>query len=98
VLDVPFLGAEAAFPIGPWVLAAALDCPVYWLACYQRPGDGGRHTLVCEQLRERVELPRKSRESALRAVIADYVQHLERACREAPLAWFNFFPFWRTSK
>lgn len=98
VLDVPFLGAEAAFPIGPWVLAAALDCPVYWLACYQRPGDGGRYTLVCEQLRERVELPRKTRESALRDVIADYVQHLERACREAPLAWFNFFPFWRRSK
>ena len=98
VLDVPFLGADAAFPIGPWVLAAALDCPVYWLACYQRPADGGRYTLVCELMRERIVLPRKTREAALREVIADYVRYLERACREAPLAWFNFFPFWRARK
>jgi len=97
-LDVPFLGADAAFPIGPWVLAAALDCPVYWLACYQRPADRGRYTLVCELMRDRIVLPRKTREAALRQVIADYVQYLERACREAPLAWFNFFPFWRVRK
>jgi len=98
VLDVAFLGADAAFPIGPWVLAAALDCPVYWLACYQRPADHGRYTLVCELMRDRIVLPRKTREAALREVIADYVQYLERACREAPLAWFNFFPFWRARK
>ncbi|MDQ3187414.1 MAG: acyltransferase [Pseudomonadota bacterium] len=98
VLDVPFLGHDAAFPIGPWVLAAALDCPVYWLACYQRAEDDGRYTLVCERLRERVVLPRATREAALRNVIADYAHHVERACREAPLSWFNFFPFWRTPK
>ena len=97
-LDVPFLGADAPFPIGPWVLAAALDCPVYWLACYQRPADRGRYTLVCELLRDRIVLPRKTRDAALRDVIGEYVRYLERACREAPLAWFNFFPFWRVPK
>jgi predicted LPLAT superfamily acyltransferase len=97
-LEVPFLGADAAFPIGPWVLAAALGCPVYWLACYQRPADSGRYTLVCELMRERVVLPRKTRDAALREVIADYARYLERACREAPLAWFNFFPFWRVPR
>jgi predicted LPLAT superfamily acyltransferase len=97
-LEVPFLGADAAFPIGPWVLAAALGCPVYWLACYQRPADSGRYTLVCELMRERIVLPRKTRDAALRDVIGEYVRYLERACREAPLAWFNFFPFWRVPK
>ena len=97
-IDVRFLDGNAAFPIGPWVLAAALDCPVYWLACYQRPSDRSRYTLVCELLRERITLPRKTRDAALREVIADYVRFLERACREAPLAWFNFFPFWRPRK
>ena len=98
VLDVPFLGADAPFPIGPWVLAAALDCPVYWLACYQRPADRGRYTLVCELMRERIVLPRKTRDAALRDVVGEYVRYLERACREAPLAWFNFFPFWRVPR
>ena len=93
-----FLGADAPFPIGPWVLAAALGCPVYWLACYQRPADRGRYTLVCELMRERIVLPRKTRDAALREVIGEYVRYLERACREAPLAWFNFFPFWRVPR
>lgn len=95
VLAVTFLGAPAPFPIGPWVLAAALGCPVYWLACYQRPADRGSYTLVCRQLREKVVLPRATRDAALSAVIGEYAQCVERACREAPLAWFNFFPFWR---
>lgn len=94
VVDVPFLGAPAPFPIGPWVLAAALECPVYWLACYQRPADRGRYTLVCRQLHERVVLPRATRDAALREAIGEYARSVERACREAPLAWFNFFPFW----
>lgn len=95
VLAVPFLGEPAPFPIGPWILAAALEHPVFWLACYQRPADRGRYTLVCRQIRERVILPRATRDAALREVIGEYVQLVERACREAPLAWFNFFPFWR---
>jgi predicted LPLAT superfamily acyltransferase len=94
-IDVPFLGGPVPLPIGPWVLAHALACPVYWLACYQRAGDGDRYTLVCEQMHERVELPRATRNEALRAVMADFAQRLERACRQAPYAWFNFFPYWR---
>jgi predicted LPLAT superfamily acyltransferase len=95
VLDAPFLGAEAPFPVGPWVLASALGCPVYWLACYRRAADPSRYTLVCEQLHERVLLPRATRQAALAAVIGDYARCVERACREAPLSWFNFYPFWR---
>lgn len=95
VIDVPFLGAPAPFPVGPWVLASALGCPVYWLACYQRPADRGRYTLVCEELHKRVSLPRATRQQSLVAVIGDYAKRVERACREAPLAWFNFYPFWR---
>jgi predicted LPLAT superfamily acyltransferase len=97
-IEVPLLGANASLPIGPWVLAAALGCPVYWLACYRRAGDGDRYTLVCEWLRERVVLPRARRNEALREVIADYAACLERACRQAPYAWFNFFPYWRDSR
>lgn len=97
-IDVPFLGADAPLPIGPWVLAAALGCPVYWLACYRRAGDGNRYTLVCERLRDRVALPRARRNEALREVIADYAACLERVCRQAPYAWFNFFPYWRDGR
>ncbi len=34
-----FLGAPARFPVGPYVIAALLDCPLYFL-CSVREGDG----------------------------------------------------------
>jgi predicted LPLAT superfamily acyltransferase len=88
---VPFFGAPAPLPVGPWVLAAALGCPVFWLSCRK---DGGRYRLDCELLFERVELPRARRAEALVQVMARYAQRLETACRASPYSWFNFYPFW----
>jgi predicted LPLAT superfamily acyltransferase len=90
-LDVPFLGLPAPLPIGPWVLAAALGCPVFWLSCLKSEGV---YTLHCERLFERVVLPRAQRAAALAQVMGVYAQRLEAACRAAPYAWFNFYPFW----
>jgi predicted LPLAT superfamily acyltransferase len=89
---MPFLGAPAAFPIGPWVIAAALRCPVYWLGCVKEAD--GRYTLSCELLHREVRLPRHDRRSGLALALGAYVQRLESACRAAPYAWFNFYPFW----
>jgi len=90
-LAVPFLGRPAPLPIGPWVLAAALGCPVYWLSCLKADG---RYTLQSELLFERIEMPRAQRASVLARVMTVYAQRLEVACRAAPYAWFNFYPFW----
>jgi predicted LPLAT superfamily acyltransferase len=90
-LAIPFLGHPAPLPIGPWVLAAALGCPVYWLSCLK---SGGRYTLDCERLFERIEMPRPERTAVLARVMTVYAQRLEATCRAAPYAWFNFYPFW----
>jgi predicted LPLAT superfamily acyltransferase len=90
-LAVPFLGAPAPLPVGPWVFAAALGCPVYWLSCVKQRR---RYVLDCELLVEKVELPRRRREQVLADVMARYAARLERLCRAAPYAWFNFYPFW----
>lgn len=86
-----FLGSPAPFPVGPYVLASALGCPLFTLACTHE-GDGYR--MRFERFSERVLLPRGEREAAL----AEYAQHfsrwLEAQLRRAPLDWFNFFPFW----
>jgi predicted LPLAT superfamily acyltransferase len=90
-LDVPFFGALAPMPVGPWVLASALGCPVYWLTCLKRKGV---YALQCERLFDRVVLPRAQRQAALAQVMQVYAQRLEAACRAVPYAWFNFYPFW----
>jgi predicted LPLAT superfamily acyltransferase len=87
----PFLGRPAPFPIGPYVLAAALGCPLFAMACTH---DGGGYRLRFERLEERVALPRANRQAALEEQVRRYAGWLEAQLRAAPLDWFNFFPFW----
>jgi predicted LPLAT superfamily acyltransferase len=89
---VPFLGGTARLPTGPWLLAAALGCPVYVaFGLYSEPN---RYDLYCEPLAERVALPRGGREEAAAELAARYAARLEHYCRLAPLNWFNFYDFW----
>jgi predicted LPLAT superfamily acyltransferase len=89
---VSFLGGEAAFPTGPYLLAALLRCPVYLaFSLYRGPN---RYELHCEPFAERIELPRGERQAALQALAARYAARLEAYCRLAPDNWFNFYDFW----
>jgi predicted LPLAT superfamily acyltransferase len=90
--EAPFLGAPAKFASGPFLLAATLGCPVYLTFGLYR-GDN-RYDLYCEPFTERLELPRKSREPALREVVARFAGRLEHYVRLAPYNWFNFYDFW----
>ena len=91
-LSVPFLGREAPFPIGPWLLAHLIQCPVYLFFCVE---DGGRYAIHMERLADRITLPRQDREAALRGWLARYAAALEAQCLRTPLQWFNFYDFWR---
>lgn len=86
-----FLGGTAWFPIGPWVLAAALKCQVILFSVNR---EGGSYRVRFEKLAERVDLPRGKREQAAAHYVSLYAQKLEHLCRESPYDWFNFFPFW----
>jgi predicted LPLAT superfamily acyltransferase len=90
-VDVPFLGRQAALPIGPYVLASLLKCPLYLLACIR---EGRQHTVVFEPLAREVRLPRGQRLQAAAALAQTYAQRLEALLVRAPLEWFNFFDFW----
>jgi len=92
VVMVPFLGSLAAFPIGPYVLAAALQCPI----CLMFPLRGAAgHEVHFEQLSDTVGLPRKGRDAALAALAAAYAARLAHFAARSPLEWFNFYDFWQ---
>lgn len=92
VIVTPFLGANAAFPAGPWLLAHTLRCPVYFVAgIYRRPN---RYTLHFKLLADEVRLQRDARAASLAHYAKTYVAMLETFVRSAPLNWFNFFDFW----
>jgi predicted LPLAT superfamily acyltransferase len=87
-----FLGQEARFPSGPFLLASLLHCPVYLVfGIYREPN---RYDLFCEPFAERLELPRQNRQGALQAAVQRYADRLAEHARNAPDNWFNFYDFW----
>lgn len=86
-----FLGHEAAFPCGPYVLAALLKCPLFFMGCVH---EGRGYAVEFVPLAAQVQLPRARRNEALAGYAQLYAQQLERLLCTAPYDWFNFFPFW----
>ena len=91
-VEAPFLGEPAAFPMGPFVLAASLGVPVL---TFQGIRVGPRrYEIRFAPFAERVVLRRASRQADLAAYVACYASWLETGCRAYPFNWFNFYPFW----
>jgi predicted LPLAT superfamily acyltransferase len=86
-----FMGAEASFPQGPFILASLLKCPVYTLFCLKQQG---KQVIYFEHFSDSLAFPRKNREQAIQQAIQLYAQRLEHYCLMEPLQWFNFFDFW----
>lgn len=92
----PFLGAPARFPVGPYLVAALLGCPVLLAFGIHTPPN--RYDLYCEPFLDRIDLPRQAREQALAALAARYASRVEHYCRLAPYNWFNFYDFWSADR
>jgi len=98
---LPFLGAPAVFPDGPFRLAAMLRRRVVFMAGLYR---GGRdYDLRFIEIADFTGLGANGpagaaeRDAAIRAGVERYVATLEALCKEAPYNWFNFYDFWADS-
>ena len=92
-IPVEFLGQVAAFPLGPWRMAAMLKRPVFLMAGLYLGGN--RYQLHFEQLADFSNIERGGRDAAIKAAVQAYADNLARLCRLAPYNWFNFFDFWK---
>ncbi len=94
-INCDFLGTEAPFPEGPFILASLLKCPVYLLFCLKAED---RYDVYLEPFADPLELPRQTRQEDLQRAVTHYAQQLEQRCLTAPYQWFNFFDFWNKSQ
>ena len=92
-VDCQFLGDTAAFPLGPWRMAAMLRRPVFFMTGLYLGGN--RYQLHFEPLADFSHTPREERDTAIRAAMQRYADRLTHYCRQAPYNWFNFFDFWQ---
>jgi predicted LPLAT superfamily acyltransferase len=92
VAKASFLGRPARFPLGPFLLAGLLGCPVLLSLCL-RTGDA-RYETVVKPLTQGEVVPRAEREKYARELLEAYARSLEEVCCRAPRQWFNFYDFW----
>nr|WP_314239280.1 glycosyltransferase [uncultured Campylobacter sp.] len=88
---VKFLGKEASFNYGPYLIAGILGVKISSLWCQKI---GGKFRIELVPLASAVKLGR-DRAAAAREYLQIYVRELENRCKQTPAQWFNFFDFWR---
>ncbi len=88
---VKFLGNEAGFNYGPYLIAGILGVKISSLWCQKI---GGKFRIELVPLASAVKLGRDKAASA-RQYLQIYVRELENRCKQTPTQWFNFFDFWR---
>jgi predicted LPLAT superfamily acyltransferase len=92
LVHVPFLGSQAAFPAGPFLMASILKVPVVLFASLYLGGN--RYKEYFELFAEEITIDRRHREADLEKWARRYAERLEHYCRLAPYNWFNFYDFW----
>ena len=90
-IRLSFLGKEAKFNYGPYLLAGILGVKMSALWCIKK---GDKFDIELSDIADEIKLGRDRKASVL-PYVQSYVRQLEiRACK-SPSQWFNFFDFWR---
>ena len=87
---MPFFGAEAPFPLGPFAVLARYELPALAVFALKTSVRGYR-LLVRRLPTPPAGLRRLQRAEWLARAFAE---ELERVVRSYPDQWFNFFDFW----
>jgi len=83
-----FLGEDALFPMGPFVLATTFKVPVSYVFCAK---DTSRHYHLS------ATPPRSytaNKQVAIPEALNDYIAELEKKVKQYPEQWFNYYNFW----
>ena len=94
-VEVDFLGQKAPLPIGPYMLAKALACPVKLMFAYRYKPQNNKILFDVKPLCDKLELSRKHRNQDLQHYAQQFADKLEEHSLKAPYQWFNFYDFWQ---
>ena len=88
-VEVEFIGRQAKFPLGAFLLAAQWEVPVVALSVVRERGS--RYRGFVSQL---PAPPRGNIRSRSQFFAREYAAFLEDVLRQYPEQWFNFYDFW----
>lgn len=93
----PFLGKDADFPYGVFLLAALLKVPTYYVFGLRTKSIAlfPRNNMFVEKSKISFDCARTQREERIGELCTEFVNVLEKYALRFPYQWYNFYNFWR---
>ena len=89
VFRIDFMGKEAGFPQGPFIMASMRHLPVLFVSVMKTAAKKYKIDV------KKIDCPEQGNTRARANKIAEkYVTLLENTVREHPAQWYNYFDFW----
>ncbi|MBN8859763.1 MAG: hypothetical protein J0H29_15310 [Sphingobacteriales bacterium] len=89
VIEIPFLGKNACFPAGPFILAAQFKTPVCFVFAMK---EGATHYHFYSSGIRFYDLSDKN--EAIRKMLPEFAAGMEEKVRAYPEQWYNYYDFW----
>jgi len=85
-----FLGAEAKFPAGPFILAAKFKVPVTFVFAVKESKH--HYHFFASAIKEYLHL---GKEQGMQQVLSDFICEFENKVKKYPEQWYNYYNFWQ---
>lgn len=90
-LTANFLGENARFPMGPFVLATTFKVPVSFVFAMKETRS--HYHFFASNIREYGSMAGKA--SVMQEMLNDFVAEMENKVKKYPLQWYNYYNFWK---
>jgi predicted LPLAT superfamily acyltransferase len=88
-MEHDFLGENARFPAGPFILASKLKAPVCFVFAFKETNFHYHFYAMPGKVYE------GRGQTGMEAMLDDYVKLLEQKLKQYPEQWFNYYDFWK---
>jgi len=85
-LKADFLGKEARFPQGPFLLASKMNVPIVFYFAMREPGRTYRFYFTIAEKKNKI---------TEQQLLLQYIASLETILHRYPEQWFNYYNFWK---
>ena len=89
-VSLNFLGAEARFPVGPFMLASKFQVPVVFVAVAKE--STLHYHFFASKIKEYLYL---EKEDDMQHLLHDFVSYMEEKVKRYPEQWYNYYNFWQ---
>ena len=92
-ITAEFLGEQARFPMGPFLLASKFNVPVSFVFAVKE--SKLHYHFFASEIKEYRNL---DKDAVMHEMLNDYAAEMEKKLKQYPDQWFNYYNFWQKTR